>query len=209
MTKDFNTLDRDEVLSVFQETCAKPTAEDIISWVKRFPDFADDIRGHAAIALDWAAKVDSSEEPIQEGRMNDAYSQALAGLQAADAESKRLATSDILSFQDCIAACGKTVAMLETEVGGAIGIRRHIIASLFNGAMVPPIGERFKTAIMRALSIHELAAFDRKVEIAMSRPKLGLAKASGPPTRNKRSYEDIVRSSGMTSEQIEYWLGED
>ena len=51
-------VDRDEVLFAFHQTCTDPTAEQIIEWVERFPQFADDIRAHAAILKDWAADED-------------------------------------------------------------------------------------------------------------------------------------------------------
>lgn len=206
--KDANTLDRDEVLSAFQDACAEPTAEDIIAWVKRFPQFADDIRDHAAITLDWVAQEGAPEMTILDGRVNDAYSQALAGLQAGDAENTSIVQANAASFQDLLAAHGKTVAMLEQEIGGAIGISRSIIAALINGGMTPPIGSRFRSAVMRALSVTS-TRFDQLVEFALSNPRLGLAKSSGPPKLKQRSYEDVMKSSGMESDQIEYWLGED
>lgn len=46
---------RDEVLLAFQEACKRPTVEQIVEWTNRYPDFAEDIRAHAAIARDWAA----------------------------------------------------------------------------------------------------------------------------------------------------------
>ncbi len=35
--------DRDEILFAFHRTCADPTAEQILDWVKRFPQYGDDI----------------------------------------------------------------------------------------------------------------------------------------------------------------------
>jgi hypothetical protein len=208
MTNDINSSDRDEVLSAFQDACAEPTAEDIISWTTRFPQFADDIRDHAAITLDWAAQDDVEERPLQQGRVNDAYSQALAGLRAGDATISATATNDQASFQELMAARGKTAATMEAEVGGSIGIGRSIIAALINGAMAPPIGTRFKRAVMQTLSIN-VAMFDQALNIALAKPRMGLAKSSGPPKINKRSYEDIVKTSGMGSDQIKHWLSED
>lgn len=51
---------RDEVLLAFQEACKRPTTEQILQWTNRYPDFAEDIRAHAAIARDWAASESTS-----------------------------------------------------------------------------------------------------------------------------------------------------
>jgi hypothetical protein len=48
-------MERDEVLFTFHEAYERPTAENIIEWTRRYPQFADDIRAHAAVAWDWAA----------------------------------------------------------------------------------------------------------------------------------------------------------
>ena len=46
--------ERDEVLFAFHQTGQCPTAAEIIEWNCRYPQFADDIRAHAAVARDWA-----------------------------------------------------------------------------------------------------------------------------------------------------------
>ena len=35
---------KDEVLFAFHEACEQPSAEDIIAWTRRYPQYADDIR---------------------------------------------------------------------------------------------------------------------------------------------------------------------
>ena len=47
------------------------------------------------------------------------------------------------------------------------------------------------------------------LEKALAAPRLGLAKADAAPTVNARSYEEVIRDSDMTPEQIRYWLGGD
>lgn len=44
---------REGVLHTFHVQCPKPTAEQIIEWVERYPLFAEDIRSHGAVAQDW------------------------------------------------------------------------------------------------------------------------------------------------------------
>ena len=36
----------------------------------------------------------------------------------------------------------------------------------------------------------------------------GRAKAVGQPVANQRTFEEIVRSSGMSQEEIDYWLAD-
>lgn len=47
--------ERDAILFAFHKAYEKPTAAQIIDWAKRYPDYAEDIRAHAAVAHDWAA----------------------------------------------------------------------------------------------------------------------------------------------------------
>lgn len=51
----------DDVLFAFHQACLRPTAEEIIDWTTRYPQFADDIRAHAGVARDWAAR---KTEPV-------------------------------------------------------------------------------------------------------------------------------------------------
>ena len=54
---EHNRMDElDEVLFAFHRACANPSADEIIAWTSRYPQFADDIRAHAAILKDWAAR---------------------------------------------------------------------------------------------------------------------------------------------------------
>jgi hypothetical protein len=208
MTDRTQTPGRDDVLFAFHETCPRPTVEQIIDWITRYPQFADDIRAHAAVARDWAAREGLPAEEPSDTMLARAYSRALNALYKADVETKSAETDAAQSFQDIIAARGTSVAALAREVGGTIGIRRSVIADLVNGAMCGPIGQRFRDALCRALAI-TLDRFSAALEIALRAPQFGHAKADAAPTVNARSYEEVIRSSGMTPEQIQYWLSGD
>ncbi|MBJ7408328.1 MAG: hypothetical protein JHD07_35630, partial [Bradyrhizobium sp.] len=41
--------ERDDVLFAFHQTCDNPTAEQVSEWTRRYPQYADDIREHAAL----------------------------------------------------------------------------------------------------------------------------------------------------------------
>ena len=88
MTDRTQTPDRDNVLFAFHEACPRPTAEQIIDWTSRYPQFADDIRAHAAVARDWAARKELPAEEPSESALARAYSRALNALYKADAEAK-------------------------------------------------------------------------------------------------------------------------
>src|SRR5207247_354201 len=134
MTNQSKDLDRDEVLTALHEAYEKPTAENIIEWVKRYPEYADDIRDHAAIARDVAVRVaEHAEDAIDERALNISFSHALNGLFAGDQESKIAANISLATtFQELLSARGKTIATLADEVGGTVGISRTIIADLVN-----------------------------------------------------------------------------
>jgi hypothetical protein len=206
MTDRSQTPGRDDVLFAFHEACPRPTVEQIIDWTARYPQFADDIRAHAAVARDWAVREGLPAEEPSETMLARAYSRALNALYKADAEAKPAEADAAQSFQDIVAMRGTSVAALAREVGGTIGIGRGVLADLVNGAMRGPVGRRFLDAVCRALAItHE--RFYAALENALAAPRLGHARADATPTVNARSYEEVIRSSDMTSEQIRYWLG--
>jgi len=208
MTDRMQMPDRDDVLFAFHEACPRPTVEQIIDWTSRYPQFADDIRAHAAVARDWAAREGLAAEEPSENMLARAYSRALNALYKADAEAKPAEADAAQSFQDIIAARGTSVAALQREVGGAVGIGRSVLADLVNGAMRGPVGQRFLDAVCRAMAItHD--RFYAALEMALAAPRVGLAKAGAVPTVNARSYEEVIRDSDMTPEQIRYWLGGD
>ena len=203
MTARPQTPDRDEVLFAFHEACPRPTAEQIMDWTSRYPQFADDIRAHAAVARDWDARHELPVEEPSETELARAYSRAINALYEADAKAAAGAPAP-QTFQDILAARGTNARALAQEVG----ISRGVIADLIGGRMRAPVGRRFLDAVCRALAITH-AVFSGAIEMALGRPQPVLAKAASTPTVNARSYEEVIRDSGMTEEQIRYWLDED
>ena len=69
---DHNKVDElDGVLFAFHQACANPSADEIIAWTSRYPQFAADIRAHAAILKDWAARrIFPADECCSLGRTN-------------------------------------------------------------------------------------------------------------------------------------------
>ena len=197
-----NLAERDEVLFEFHRQCIRPTAEQIVEWTERYPQFADDIREHAAARLDWAAwdelpALEPDEDLIARGR-----SRALNALHDARA-AQQAAASEAASFQELMQARGTTVAALARD----LDIERGVIADLTGGRMLPPLGARFADALAKALDA-STAAIGAALTRACQTPRLGLAKATGQPRIVQRPYADIIRSSGMSPDRKSYWLDE-
>ena len=108
------------------------------------------------------------------------------------------------SFQEMMAERRTDVPRLARE----LDIARSVLADLVNGGVLAPIGKRLVNAFTRALSI-TVEAFDAALQRSLNSPRLGHAKADGPPTITPRPYEEVIRSSNMALDRKEYWLSED
>lgn len=194
---------RDEVLFAFHQAFDRPTPEQIIEWTRRYPQFADDIRAHAAIARDWAARKGLPVAVPDETMLARGHSRVLNALYNAEIAAKA-AGEPCESFQQIMAERGTDVPQLARE----LDIARSVLADLVNGGVLAPIGKRLVNALTRALSI-SVAVFDAALQRALHSPRLGHAKADGPPTITPRPYEEVIRSSNMAPQRKEYWLSDD
>lgn len=202
-TPNHSNAKRDEVLFAFQQTCEQPTAQDIIDWMERYPPFADDIRAHAAIARDWAARrdfpiVDPDEDMLARGR-----SRVLNALYNAEVAAKAVADPS-KSFQHLMTKRGIDVPQLARE----LDIARSVLADLVNGGTLAPVGQKLANALARIFGI-PVEDIDQAVQFALASPRLGHAKADGAPTMIARPYEEVVRTSNMSPERKTYWLSDD
>jgi hypothetical protein len=84
MTDHNHTDELDEVLFAFHQACSNPSADDIIAWTGRYPQFAADIRAHAAILKDWAARRNLPADEPDELMLTRARSRALDALYNAE-----------------------------------------------------------------------------------------------------------------------------
>jgi transcriptional regulator with XRE-family HTH domain len=201
MTKANRNPERDAVLFSFHEAFERPTAAQIIEWTERYPEFADDIRAHAAIAREWADAEGVIPAEADESLLADGYSRALDLMHKASKSTSEAHRS----FQDIIAARGMTVP----QVARAIGIDRGIIADLFGGRMSGPIRKVFLDPVTEVLTISR-DAFARLHQNALTNPTLGLAKATHAPSIVVRSYDEIIRTcDDLTKEEKKKWLEED
>jgi hypothetical protein len=206
MTDRNHIQDRDEVLFAFHEACSRPTADDIITWTHRFPQFADDIRAHAAASRDHAAREGFAVPEPDETMLARGFSIALNALHNAEeaARSTDQSSSSVQSFYQMAAARSTDVPQLARD----LDIDRSVLAALFNGWMTPPIGRRLVNTLVAALLITR-DAFDRALQAALRAPRLGYAKAQQAPTIIPRSYAEIIRDSSMPPERQRFWVEED
>jgi hypothetical protein len=204
MTKNVTMVDRDEVLLAFHKSCERPSAQDIIEWTAKYPAFADDIRDHAAILRDWAAREGLPEQVPDELALARGRSRALNALHAAR-KMQAEEPMPVASFEAMMAEKGTNIR----ELARQLDIDRGVLADMVSGRMRPPVGERLVAAWMKWLGVTR-DLFERAFAAARATPKLGHAKADGPPQIIPRTYEDIIRSShSMSDERIRYWLEED
>jgi hypothetical protein len=195
---------RDEVLFEFHRQCQRPTAEQIVDWTERYPEFAEDIREHAAARLDWIAMdrlpgIEPDEDLIARGR-----SRALNAIHDAQVAARAKAGEEAATFQALMQSVETSAANLARE----LDIERGVIAEMTAGRMLPPVGQRFRNALANALRV-TVSGIEAAIDQARQTPRLGHAKATKAPKIIQRPYADIIRSSSMSEERKSYWLDED
>lgn len=195
---------RDEVLFAFHQQCERPTTEQIIAWASRYPEFADDIRAHAAIAMDWnaaenAPALEPSDQLLARGR-----SRAMNAIYNAQAAARtKQANGGVTSFDQLMAAAGTSVPQLART----LEIERSVIVAMTTGRMRSP-RERFRSAVASALQTVG-AKIDAAFELALANPSMSHAKATSAPTIVVRTYDEIIRGSSMPPDKKAHWLEED
>jgi hypothetical protein len=204
MSQHNTTEERDEVLFAFHQACGRPTAEQIIEWTARYPQFAEDLRAHAAVSRDWDACEGLPTIEADEVMLARGYSNVLNALYSAEIEAE---TSERLpapsGFHEIMKARGKEIFQLANE----LDIARGVLADLFNGWMTAPIRQRLIDAVLLSLSITR-EVFDNALQVSLQSPRFGHAKADAAPTMSPRSCDQIIRDSNMSTERKRYWLEE-
>jgi hypothetical protein len=195
---------RDEVLVAFDHAFASPTSENIAEWTARYPKFADDIRDHADIKLDWAETPESEFVHIDDTMLAQGRSRALNILHdlGKTAKTKTLETES-MTWHKLLSSSNITIPMLARE----INIDRMVLAELNAGRMRLPIGSRLIEALADALKVSIATLQCIFANLAAAPPKLGHAKADQQITITPRSYEEIIEASTMPPEQKQFWLG--
>ena len=196
---------RDEVMFAMHQQCERPTAEQIIRWTSRYPEFASDIREHAAIRMEWNAMDDREDLEPSEELLARGRSRALNAVHRAQAAAKvENEVSDETSFEVLLAARGTNVPQLARD----IDIERGVLADVMTGRVRPPLGNRLQQALSDTLRA-TVTMVNAAVLHACAHPRLGQAKAARAPTVASRSYEKTIQASSMSPERKAYWLDED
>lgn len=202
MNESAKREERDAILIAFHQECEKPTTEQIITWIERYPEYADDIRAHAAVALDWAAREKGDAEvEVSQSLLDRGFSNVLNAF--FNAQQRAKAAVEAKSFHDLAAARNIDVIDMADEMD----IARGVLADLFDGAMLRPVRKRLVEAVCEFLKITR-EVFDAALDMALAKPSFGHAKATEAPVMRARPYDDIIRDSPMTPERIRYWLEE-
>ena len=197
--------ERDEVLFAFHQTCDNPTAEQVNEWTRRYPQYADDIREHAAVRAQWAADSQEHNAQPDESLLARGRSQALNLLHSARQESAAAQNVSEKTWPQAVSAAGFDIPRLAR----CINIDRMVLAELNAGRMRLPLGRRLSDALTDVLGI-STAWLERAVSDLLAGPRrLGHAKADEAPTINTRSYAEVIRASPMSDDDKCYWLGED
>lgn len=197
--------ERDEVLFAFHQTCDNPTAEQVNEWTRRYPQYADDIREHAAVRAQWAADLQEHDAQPDESLLARGRSQALNLLHSARQESVAAQNVSEKTWPQAVSAAGFDIPRLAR----CINIDRMVLAELNAGRMRLPLGRRLSDALTDVLGM-STAWLERAVSDLLAGPRrLGHAKADQAPTINTRSYVEIIRASPMSDDDKRYWLGED
>jgi hypothetical protein len=191
---DVRDKERDRVLMAFHNACEKPTTEQIVEWVERHPQYADDIRAHAAVLRDWAAGAESTDEEVSPSALNAAYSNALNAIYSAQKKEER--SEAAVSFHDIAAARNIDVIQMAQDMD----IPRGVLADLFDGAMLRPIRKWLSGAVCRTLKI-TYESFNAALDVVLENPRFGHAKANGAPTIRRRTCDEIIRASRMSAER--------
>jgi len=197
--------ERDDVLFAFHQTCDNPTAEQVSEWTRRYPQYADDIRAHAALRAQWASdSVEQNAEP-DESMLARGRSHALNLLHAARQDAAAAQTVSEKTWPQAVSAAGFDIPRLAR----CINIDRMVLAELNAGRMRLPLGRRLTDALTDVLGM-SAAWLERVVSDLLAGPRrLGHAKADEAPTINTRSYAEVIHASSMSETEKRYWLEED
>jgi hypothetical protein len=205
MNEQNRIRERDEVLFALHQTCDNPTAEQVAEWTKRYPQFADDIRAHAAVRAEWAADSDEHDDQPDESMLARGRSHALNLLHSARQESGAAQSISEKSWPQAVSAAGFDIPRLAR----CINIDRMVLAELNAGRMRLPLGRRLAVALTDALGV-SIAWLEHAISDLLAGPRrLGHAKADEQPVINTRSYAEIIRASPMSDDDKHYWLAEE
>jgi hypothetical protein len=199
-----NDTRRDEVLLAFHEACEHPTAEQIMEWTSRYPEFAEDIIAHAEHQLSWEAQKELHDKEPGEADVARNWSWTLNAIYEAEKARSVEASPSEETFSQLLEKAGMTIPVLARR----LDIDRLVLGEINAGRLRPPIHVRLLDALAEALgkAKNEL---EQAIARSLAAPMLGNAKASNKPEVYAQTYESVIQSSDMSVEKKNYWLGRD
>lgn len=199
-----NDTRRDEVLFAFHEACEHPTANQIMEWTSRYPEFAEDIIAHAEHQLSWVAQREHHDGEPDESDVARNWSWTLNAIYEAEKAGSPDATPAGETFSQLLEKAGMTIPTLARR----IDIDRLVLGEINAGRLRPPIGARLLDALAGALG-RARSELEQIIMRTLAAPMLGNAKASNRPEVYAQTYESVILSSDMSDEKKNYWLGKD
>ena len=205
MTDNTHKEERDEVLFAFHRACRKPSAADIVEWISRYPELAEDIRDYAAMLRDANPDLEADVSEEDDVFFARGRSHAINALHEHKAGQARATSLDSrLTFDQLRGRLSLDIPKLAKIVG----ITRGILSALTTGKMAKPVASRLLKAIIEALQVTP-EEFDRAHDRALASPTLGHAKGSASATIIRQTCEQIIRDSELPDDRKAYRLSED
>src|SRR6266508_6087832 len=112
MNKQNRIPERDEVLFAFHQACDNPTAAEITEWTKRYPQFAEDIRAHAAVRAEWASEPEGRDVEPDETMLARGRSHALNLLHSLRQDSAAAQNATEATWPQALSITGFDIARL-------------------------------------------------------------------------------------------------
>lgn len=199
-----NDTRRDEVLFAFHEACEHPTAEQIMEWTSRYPEFAEDIIAHAEHLLSWEAQRELHDSEPDEADVARNWSWTLNAIYEAEKAGSPGVAPAGETFSQLLEMADMTIPTLAR----LIDIDRLVLGEINAGRLRLPINVRLLDALATALGRGK-SDLEQIIARTLVAPMLGNAKASNRPEVYVQTYESVILSSDMSEEKKKYWLGRD
>lgn len=205
MTDTKHDVPLDDVLNDMALTSAKPDANLLAAYIRRYPEYADEITDFAAelAALAISGEVKEVVEPSTTGT-SPALSRALSRLQNRLYEVKQEQTALRSSAPDLFGALdrGQFRALAEK-----LGVNTFFLTKVRDRTIAPetiPHGFRLKVADLMRIPEPEVATYFAGP--AKIPEEMRFLSEQKPEAAHRQSFADAVRSSSLTGEQQQYLL---
>lgn len=202
----------DDVLDAFAAAADRPSKALVDEWTEKYPQFEKEI---VAFAVEWAATVLVSSEPLAKEVEDRLVSRTMSHLQslrqkqqkvpasatAAPAKFARVTRDQIQRVEAAFRARGHQSAWTKS-----LGIDESILALFEEHMISPPVPQRLLNAFSSTLNegVELVSAWlfqsNQQVVLARFAPKA--------PTRVQWTFQQAVEKSSLSDEAKQQWLRE-